>query len=101
VRRRAVISFLADERSPHDAEATTVLRALLRYLARSDAAVMLVNLEDLWGEAQPQNVPGTTPDERPNWSRKTRLPFETFASAREVVDALSAVARLRNGSEEA
>ena len=32
---------------------------------------MLANLEDLWGEPEQQNVPGTTV-ERLNWRRLTR-----------------------------
>jgi len=35
----------------------------------------LVNLEDLWLEASPQNVPGTW-EERPNWKRKARYSLE-------------------------
>jgi 4-alpha-glucanotransferase len=44
--------------------------SLLRVQARSDAAMTLVNLEDLWGEKRPQNVPGTL-DEYPNWRRRS------------------------------
>ena len=46
-------------------------RGLLRSLAASDAPIVLANLEDLWGEPEQQNVPGTTV-ERPNWRRLTR-----------------------------
>jgi 4-alpha-glucanotransferase len=48
-------------------EARAALGATLD-LARGPAAVVLVNLEDLWLESAPQNVPGTS-DERPNWRR--------------------------------
>ena len=48
-----------------------IYRALLRSLAASDAPIVLANLEDLWGEPEQQNVPGTTV-ERPNWRRLTR-----------------------------
>jgi 4-alpha-glucanotransferase len=44
--------------------------ALMRLQARSHAPITLVNLEDLWGETRPQNVPGTL-DEYPNWRRRT------------------------------
>jgi hypothetical protein len=33
------------------------------------------NVEDLWLERRPQNVPGTS-RERPNWRRKTRFTLE-------------------------
>jgi 4-alpha-glucanotransferase len=48
-----------------------IYRAVLRTLATSDAPIVLANLEDLWGETEQQNVPGTT-IERPNWRRLTR-----------------------------
>jgi 4-alpha-glucanotransferase len=57
-----------DDRDLDDPAA--VYRALLRSLAASDAPIVLANLEDLWGETEQQNVPGTTV-ERPNWRRLT------------------------------
>ena len=57
---------------------------------------MLVNLEDLWGETEPQNVPGTT-DERPNWRRKARLGFEELSTDPEVLATLRRVDELRRG----
>ena len=56
-----------------------VLRRLLEILAASPARMVLVNLEDLWGETEPQNVPGTH-TERPNWRRKARYTFEEFST---------------------
>jgi 4-alpha-glucanotransferase len=44
---------------------------LLERLADSSARYLLINLEDLWLEDRPQNVPGTS-DERPNWKRRAR-----------------------------
>ena len=55
----------------HHGDPTAIYHALLRSLAASDAPVVLANLEDLWGESEQQNVPGTT-TERPNWRRLTR-----------------------------
>ena len=68
-------------------------RALTR-LARSAASLVLVNLEDLWGETAPQNVPGTG-RERRNWQRRARYAFETFRDRPEVVEILRAVAAAR------
>ena len=45
------------------------LHGLLKWLAASDADVLLINLEDLWLEERPQNIPGTS-QEKPNWRRR-------------------------------
>jgi 4-alpha-glucanotransferase len=52
-----------------------IVGALLAWLRASPSEIVLVNMEDLWLETRPQNVPGTS-DERPNWRRKSRLPLE-------------------------
>jgi 4-alpha-glucanotransferase len=57
----------------------------LRFLAQSRAALVLVNLEDLWGETRPQNQPGTGP-ERGNWQRRLA------ATQREIREAIRRVA---------
>jgi 4-alpha-glucanotransferase len=75
-----------------------VLRDRLEHLAESPARVVLVNLEDLWGETAPQNVPGTY-DERPNWRRKARLSFEELSRRPEVVEPLQRVNQLRRKGE--
>jgi 4-alpha-glucanotransferase len=77
-----------------EAETRAVLAALLRRLAASDAGVVLVNLEDLWLETEPQNVPGTW-RERPNWRRKMRLGLDQALELPLVLDALQEVNRLR------
>ncbi len=48
------------------------LGAFLLHLARGPAPLVMVDLEDLWGEAEPQNRPGTGPEEGNfvrRWSR--------------------------------
>jgi 4-alpha-glucanotransferase len=53
-----------------------LLLGSLRYLAGSRSEMMLVNLEDLWLETRPQNIPGTTDDRHPNWRRKAARTLE-------------------------
>jgi 4-alpha-glucanotransferase len=77
-----------------------VLRAVLEYLAASAARLVLVNLEDLWQETEPQNVPGTH-HQRPNWRRKARLSFEEMSRRPEVVGMLQRIDRLRRGGRPA
>ena len=73
----------------------SLLRSALTWLARSRAALLMVNLEDLWLETEPQNVPGTTDQEHPNWRRRARLRLEEIQALIEVDDNLQTVARLR------
>ncbi len=73
-----------------------MLRRVQEHMAASPARLMLVNLEDLWHETEPQNVPGTQ-DQRPNWRRKARLSLEEMSRSPEVVAALQRIDRLRRG----
>jgi len=75
-------------------DAWDVLGACLAYLAGSAARIVMVNLEDLWLETDPQNTPGTR-EERPNWRRKTRYAFDAFCRLPHVVDRLREVDRQR------
>ncbi|MFP5286964.1 MAG: 4-alpha-glucanotransferase, partial [Thermoanaerobaculia bacterium] len=93
LRRQMLEELPTGERNDERAHAG-VLRRLLEILAASPARMVLVNLEDLWGEAEPQNVPGTH-TERPNWRRKARYSFEEFSTKPEVVDALQRVDAVR------
>jgi 4-alpha-glucanotransferase len=63
-------------------------------LARSEAEFLLVNLEDLWLEPLPQNVPGTW-DERPNWMRKARYSLEAIRRMPELLDVLKSIDHIR------
>ena len=71
-----------------------LVRASLTWLAASAAAVVLINLEDLWLEAAPQNLPGTG-TERPNWRRRARYSLEQFANRPSVLETLRLVADAR------
>ena len=71
-----------------------LVRACLGLLAASRAGWVIVNLEDLWREADPQNVPGTGP-QRPNWSRRSRYTLETFSKMPLVLDLLGEISRRR------
>jgi len=52
-----------------------VVPAVIAWLTASPAEIALINLEDLWLETKPQNVPGTS-SERPNWRRKSKMSLE-------------------------
>lgn len=80
-----------------DADDIAIHTALLRFVGDSDSPCVLVNLEDLWGETEPQNVPGT-PVDRPNWVH--RYPYEVgeLATHDELNAALAALQDCRLGS---
>lgn len=71
-----------------------VFRACLAHLATSRAQILLLNLEDLWLERAPQNIPGTT-DEYPNWRQKACHALEAFSHKPEVLGVLEEINQLR------
>jgi 4-alpha-glucanotransferase len=94
--KETLITFLRSRSWLHEpkGDVRTVLTACLSYLAASQAQLVLINLEDLWLETQPQNVP-TTGEAYPNWRRKARYTLEQFSQLPQVVDILITVNRLR------
>lgn len=98
-RQEAVLGFLRREGwlRPSRDDTESVLRACLAYLAAGRARIVLVNLEDLWLETAPQNVPGTG-NAYPNWRRKACYPLETFRCKPDIVEILKTIDRLRRGA---
>jgi 4-alpha-glucanotransferase len=101
VLRRALVAFLSAHGlvPPESLDPEEVLEACLAVLAASPAAMVLVNLEDLWKETLPQNTPGTS-KERPNWRRKTRYSFESFRELPGVLRILETVDKSRKKTTE-
>lgn len=71
-----------------------VLRACLVYLGRSASRFVLVGLEDLLLETEPQNVPGTW-SEYPNWRRRMRCDLDTLMVLPRVAELLAELTRIR------
>ena len=89
--KAALVAFLRQKGLLGDAASThAVFESCLAYLCTSPARLVLVNLEDLWGETRPQNVPSTE-DEYPNWRKKARYTFEEFCKIPGVVGTLKRV----------
>ncbi|HSU88628.1 MAG TPA: 4-alpha-glucanotransferase, partial [Terriglobia bacterium] len=65
-------------------------RNATQFLAKSMADIVLVNMEDLWQETLPQNVPATN-KERPNWRRRMRPNIEQIRRMSAVAEVLSDV----------
>lgn len=73
-----------------------IMRGITLYIAASDARMVLINVEDLWLETEPQNVPGTMGPDWPNWRRKLRRTIDEFMSDDEIVTLLQEVERHRS-----
>jgi 4-alpha-glucanotransferase len=71
-----------------------VLLAAHRFLARSPAEIVMMQVDDSIGELLPVNVPGTT-EQYPNWRRKLSLDLEAIATDPRFVALCSALARER------
>jgi 4-alpha-glucanotransferase len=94
IRRALEEALPPEQRGRGAATQEAILRQRLEVLAASPARMVLVNLEDLWQEIEPQNIPGTH-TERPNWQRKARFSFEELSTRAEVVEPLRRVDELR------
>ena len=68
--------------------------ALHVYLARSSAALVALQIEDLLGMIDPVNVPGTDA-EYPNWRRKLTESIEDIAARRDIAESLAQINRAR------
>jgi 4-alpha-glucanotransferase len=93
--RRALADFFRARRQARGVvdEGALVADALM-WLAESPAALVLVNMEDLWDETEPQNLPGTG-TEHPNWRRKARRSLEQLQDDPRVHGLLRAIGACR------
>jgi 4-alpha-glucanotransferase len=95
--KRALVEYLKRQgRLTGPATMEEVFRACLSHLSASPARLVLVNVEDLWGETSPQNVPGTC-DERPNWRQKAAYDLESFCQMPVVLRAFQDMSHQRRG----
>jgi len=67
---------------------SSVLAAVHSELARSDAGLVLVQLDDVLGQEESVNLPGTS-TERPNWKRLTKASLEEIVEDPAIHDALA------------
>lgn len=88
---RAAVRGVLDD---HDGDAPAVAAGLYETMAAGPAQLVVVSLEDLWGERQRQNTPGTS-SERPNWRLAAALTLEEFSADPSVAAALARVDRAR------
>ena len=96
--RHSRMSFLAERGLllSESGDTKAVLEAILRFLAGTEAEIVLVNVEDLWLEPEPQNVPGVP---QRSWRRKFRYALDDIRANRDVVRILQAVNEARRGMD--
>jgi 4-alpha-glucanotransferase len=101
--RGALLAALADEGlepvgcdGSAESYSAALALAIHVYLARSTAALVVVQAEDLVGMAHPVNVPGTS-DEHANWQRKMTRDVAAMLGDADVQRLLEAVQAARTG----
>ena len=101
--RGALLAALADEGlkpvgcdGSAESYSAALALAIHVYLARSTAALVVVQAEDLVGMAHPVNVPGTS-DEHANWQRKMTCDVAAMLGDADVQRLLGAVQAARTG----
>lgn len=87
--------FLSEDGEP--VYSTKLRDAVLNYLGRSRARLMLVQLEDVISEAEQANLPGTT-DAHPNWRRHLSRTLEEILDGNELRHSASLVRDARRRS---
>jgi 4-alpha-glucanotransferase len=92
-RLRLLVALGLDPESEREQLTAAALQGCLRHLARSEAHIVLVDLEEMWDERVAQNHPGTESND--NWRRRARRTFEDFSSDRALRESLSELTALR------
>ena len=87
--------FLPDDGEP--AYGAELGEAILAYLARARARLMLVQIEDVAGEAEQANLPGTT-EAHPNWRRRLSARLEEVLAGPEMARVAALVTAARRGA---
>jgi (1->4)-alpha-D-glucan 1-alpha-D-glucosylmutase len=92
-------ALLPPEMSAHAISAPAMTPEFARsvhvLLARTPAKVMLVQLEDVFGEEEPSNLPGSPDEAYPNWRRRLPLPLESWAGYAPLSELASAICEAR------
>jgi (1->4)-alpha-D-glucan 1-alpha-D-glucosylmutase len=72
-----------------------LIRAILRYIARTPSFLALVQAEDMLAQTDQANMPGTV-DEHPNWRRRLPLAIEQWDGDRNCAEVGEAMAGERD-----
>lgn len=80
----------AGERRPDADEPEPVVEAAIRHIAQSQAVLAIAPIEDLLGELEQPNLPGTI-NEHPNWRRRLEAPIQELLDQPTVKKNLDAI----------
>ena len=94
---RLVTGLVAEGLLHEPAGEAEVLGALVAHLGATDAAAVIVGVDDLLLDTEPQNVPGTGPD-RPNWVRTLAETLAELAADDRVGELLDSLQAARLGA---
>jgi len=72
-----------------------LVRAIHVFLARTRSRLLLANVEDLLGQIEQMNLPGTDRDVYPNWRRKLPVALERWTEQASLVDCARAMSAER------
>ncbi len=95
---RAADLWYWQDHDPLPEFSTALARAIHLFLGESQAALVLVQLEDLIGMTAPVNVPGTH-TEHANWQRKLEVSTRDLFMREDVQETLEALSRARAGQD--
>jgi 4-alpha-glucanotransferase len=96
--RAAGVQRLADTLGVGPDDRKAFLVALLEWLGRSPAPLVIPWIEDLWLEAEQVNLPGTRSSERPNWQRPLSRVLDDVLTDAAVDEPLRRLAAARASS---
>lgn len=74
------------------------VQAVHAYLARTPSKLMLVQFEDVLGQSEQPNLPGTT-DQHPNWRRKLSLNLEEWRNCERISNFTKTLRDVRGSSQ--
>ena len=74
-----------------------IWRAVHLFLAETNSALALIQMDDLTSEEVPVNLPGTSDKQRPNWRRRLSQSLEEIEKDQALSDRLGAIRRVREG----
>ena len=81
---------------PDPEETAAVLEAALDHVGKTPSRLAIVPLEDLLGEREQPNLPGTT-DEHPNWRRRLDAPLGALLDEPATQMRIATLAKARKG----